>query len=279
MTRPPNYDLDGPFLCLSQHHKEDRRLKEDFNMGLGSLGRILIIAGLGLAGLGLESVVSPVRAGTITYTTTTGATTSGGPVRDVVTFTTSAGALTITLQNLQANPKDDTQALNGLSFTVGNGSLTGAKLSTSSGQEITIAKGGTFTLGPTVSTGWAISTSSNGTTETLSVLGTKIGPKHLIVGPVGIGGTYSNANSSIAGNKAHNPFLNQFATFTINVPGITAATTVKSATFSLSTALGTTVPGIALVPEPTSLVSSLIGLGLVGMVGIYRSQRRQQVAA
>ena len=243
-------------------------------MGLRSLGRILIIVGLGLAGLGLESVVSPVRAGSITYTTTTGATTPGGPVRDLVTFTTSAGALTITLQNLQANPKDISQALSGLSFTMGNGSLTGAKLSTSSGQEITIAKGGTFTLGPTVSTGWAISTSSNGTTETLSVIGTAIAPKHLIIGLHGIGGTYSNANGTIAGHKNNNPFLNQLATFTINAPGITAATTVTSTTFSFSPSPGITAPGIALVPEPTSLVSSLIGLGLVGMIGKFRSYPR-----
>ena len=33
------------------------------------------------------------------------------------------------------------------------------------------------------------------------------GPDYTLIGPPGPDGTYSNANGSIAGNPAHNPFL------------------------------------------------------------------------
>jgi hypothetical protein len=245
-----------------------------------SLRRILVVAGVGLAGLALGSVVAPARAGTITYVTPPGATVPDGAVRAEATFTTNAGALTITLKDLLANPKSAGQLLSDLVFTVGNGSLTGASLSSSSGQEITVNKNGTFTLGSTVAAGWVYTTSGGGTTGTLDVLSGPghAGPAHLIIGPPGPGGTYSNANGSIAGNGPHNPFLNQTATFTIDGAGITAATTITSATFSFGTTSGIFVHG-QVVPEPSSLILSLCGLGLVGSIGIYRSRRRRQTVA
>jgi hypothetical protein len=217
-------------------------------------------------------MVAPVHAGSITYVTPSGSSTTGGPVDAKASFTTGQGSLTITLVNLLANPKDVAQALSDLSFTVGNGTLSGASQSSSSGQEITIAKGGSFSLGSTGATGWAFSNSGGGTTGLLNVLGTPIGPAHLIIGPPGSGGTYSNANGSIVGNKPHNPFLNQVATFTLNASGITAATTITSATFSFGTTKGINVHGVA-VPEPSSLVLSMTAIGLAGIIGIRRSRR------
>jgi hypothetical protein len=61
------------------------------------------------------------------------------------------------------------------------------------------------------------------------------------------------------------------ATFTITGSGITASTTVTSATFSFGTTGGVNVPGQ--VPEPSALALSLVGIGLVGAVA-YRSRRR-----
>jgi MYXO-CTERM domain-containing protein len=237
--------------------------------------RIPIFAGVALAGLALGSAFAPAHAGSITYFAT-----SPNSMNEVVSanavFTTSANTLKITLSDTLANPHDVAQLLSDLSFTVGNGgSLTGATLSNSSGQENSIASGGTFTLGSTVATGWVPSLS--GTSGSLDVLsGGGAGPKHLIIGPPGTGGTYSNANPSIAGNGPHNPFLNQSATFTITGSGITATTTITSATFSFGTTTGITSPGF--VPEPSSLVLSASGFGLLGVVGVWRSRRRRQTA-
>jgi hypothetical protein len=124
-------------------------------------------------------------------------------------FTTSANTLNIALSDLQADPKDVAQLLSDLSFTVGNGgSLTGSTEASSAGQEITVNKDGSFTLGSTVGRGWVFSsTSSTGTLDVLA--GGGAGPTHLIIGPPGTGGVYDNANGSIAGNKAHNPFCGQ----------------------------------------------------------------------
>jgi MYXO-CTERM domain-containing protein len=196
-------------------------------------------------------------------------------------FTSSAGSLVITLFNLEANPTDIAQAISDVSFTVGNGSLTGATLSSSSGQAITIASNGTFTLGESAATGWVFGTSGGGADGSLDVLGAGgVGPTHLIIGPPGTGGTYSNANGSIAGNGPHNPFLDQSATFTITGSGITANTTITAATFSFGTTANdqaNTVVGVphSFVPEPSSLVLSVSGLGLLGLVGICRSRRRR----
>src|SRR5215471_3307698 len=114
----------------------------------------------------------------VTFFTPSGSTTSGGPVSDIVSFTTTAGSLVITLTNLQPNPTDVAQLLSDLSFTLSNGSLAGSSEGSSSGQEITVAGNGSFTLLGTVSTGWAYSDPTS-TSGLLNVLGTPIGPAHL----------------------------------------------------------------------------------------------------
>jgi len=166
------------------------------------LRKFLPFVGVALGLLALALTVAPSHAGSIVYVTPAGATESGGnPVQAEADFTTSAGSLTITLKDLFVNPKTVAQLLSDLSFTVGNGgSLTGASLASSSGQEITVAANGTFTTGSTVPTGWVPTLS--GTSGLLDVLNGPghAGPAHTIIGPPDGGGTYSNANNSIAGN-------------------------------------------------------------------------------
>jgi hypothetical protein len=182
-------------------------------------------------------------------------------------FTTGTNSISVSLSNLQANITDVAQALSDLSFTYSGSNLSGQTLTGSSSQEITVASNGTFSLGPTVSTGWALS-SPTSNTLLLNDLGAA-GPTHLILGPPGSGGTYSNANGSIAGNPAHNPFLNQTATFAISLAGITAATLINSATFSFGTTAGINVAGVpstSAVPLPGALplfATALVGIGLL----------------
>jgi hypothetical protein len=253
-------------------------------MRITSRRRDLVFSGLALAALAVGSVVTPVRAGTITYVTPAGSTIPAGAVDASATFTTSANTLTITLTDLLANPKDVGQLLSDLLFTTNGGSLTGSTQTAASSSEVTVAGNGSFT-GPTpisgvATVGWpyAVNSATSGTLDVLAAGGA--GPAHLIIGPPGGGGTYSAANGSIAGNGPHNPFLFESATFTITGSGITADTTITSATFSFGTTAGVTVPGVpGFVPEPSSLVLALCGLGVVGLARSYRSRRRSTVAA
>ena len=84
---------------------------------------------------------------------------------------------------------------------------------------------------------------------------------------------------SIAGNGPHNPFLDGTAMFTLDVPGVTSATTVTSAIFSFGTSSDCdlcTAPGTPrnnpTVPEPGTYVMIAVGLGLVGLAQLRRSK-------
>jgi hypothetical protein len=213
-----------------------------------------------------------------TFVTPANSSTAGGPVQDQVVFVVGSGVnvpvgtIQVTLTNQQANPNDVSQLLSDLSFTVANGSTTGATLASSSGQELTDNGNGSFSTGPTVPTGWVFSVTGGGTGVTLDDLNGPghAGPAHLIIGPPGGGGTYSDANGSIAGNGPHNPFLDQTASFTITGAGITANTQVTDAVFSFGTTSGVTVPGVTAVPEPGALVMGGLTAAAFALVSVAR---------
>lgn len=208
-----------------------------------------------------------VQASTITYVTPPGSTTTG-PVSASATFTTGAGTLLVTLNDLEANPADVSQLISDLDIVLSNGATAGT-LTSSSGQQITVNTDGSFVLGNIGSTGWGLNNNVGGGLQ-LDALG-YIGPAGLILGPPGSGGFYSNANGSIAGNNAHNPFLNQTATFNLSIPGVTSSTTVTSATFSFGTTAGLNLGGQVFVPEPSGIALVIGGLGALYS---FRSRRK-----
>lgn len=202
--------------------------------------------------------------------------TNGDPVSAKADFVVGAGKITVTLSNLQASIKDAGQLLSDLTFTIKGGDNGDSLYTSGSGTQVTISGTGVPTLGSTVNPKWRFSApGTNGfTLDGLSGANT---PKDTIIGPPGTNGDYSNANGSIAGNHAHNPFISETATFVISAPDVTASTSIASATFSFGTASGDNIDGkLVHAPEPTSLALAAIGLGCAGGV---RALRRKKIQA
>ena len=208
-------------------------------------------------------------ANTYTFMTPGGASVDDGPVSASATFVTGTNSVQVTLTNLLSNPTSAGQLLSDIFFIAGGlTSGTGSK-SPSTASYITVADDGTTSAatGPAV---WEL-TNSAGTYHLNGLFGKGAGgtgPHDLIIGPPGVGGTYSNANGSIAGNEPHNPFINQTATFTLALAGATSSTVISDVIFSFGTEEGSNV---AAVPIPAAVW--LFGSGLIGLIGIARRKR------
>ncbi len=218
--------------------------------------------------------VSVVHADTFTFATAPGATDSGGnPVSAEAIFTTSVSTVTLELINLLVNPKEVGQNISDISFKLNTG--TSASLTSSSGHERTVISGGTFSDGSVVAAGWVRSgTPTAGLTlDDLTGSG-HAGPKHTIIGDPGGGGTYSNANASIAGNGPHNPFLlgdlANPVVFNLSLVGASGTVTVFDVVFSFGTnsEIRDDVPGSP-VPEPGILILLGIAMAVVGVASRY----------
>jgi hypothetical protein len=205
------------------------------------------------------------RAAFIAFETPASSQTGGQPVDAQVSFTTSANTVQIVLQNDQADPKSATQCLSGLQFHLSAGQTSGT-LTSSSGIDRTIMGNGSYSDGANpVSSGWLLQTV--GSDLKLNDLGSD-SPLHAIVGPPNGSNAYANGNPSIK-NGPHNPHLAPSASFTLNVPGVTAASTVSSVVFQFNTSPGNNVAGAAVIPEPASA-------GVIGLCSIGACMRRRR---
>jgi hypothetical protein len=212
------------------------------------------------------------RAALITYMTPAGATVPpSSPVNATATFTTSTNQIVVALNNLIVNPTDFSQNISDLLFTVSTGQTSGTiNQALSSGVSRTVNGNGSFTDNGTVSPNhWALQTSGSQLYLNDLTGGNAI---RTIIGSPGSGGTYSNANGSIAGSNPHNPFLFGPVTFTLNVAGVTDSSTITAATFSFGGTAGVNVVGVVAIPEPAPFTST--AMGLTALAGVYALRRR-----
>ncbi len=222
-------------------------------------------------------------ATTMSFATSAGAVNGNSdPVAANVTITTgAAGAVTVTLTDTLASTLNAGQLLSDLFFTLSSAPTTALNTTTTptSAPLIDISGTGAVTTdaGPIVS--WGL-TSSGAVVHLDSLTG---GPAQTIIGP----GPYAGANGSIDGNGPHNPFINQTASFSFTVAGVTAATNITAASFSFGTMTGDNVSGCVVggpsctsvtTPEPIS--SALVGSGLIGLffLGRRRDDQKKQAS-
>jgi len=214
-----------------------------------------------------------------TFSTPTGSTAGGQPVSATATFTLNSVADTIHIDviNNTVNPKSVVQNVSDLFFTLTGPALTGS-LTGSNGNTMFVNDDGTTSPGSSnVSTGWLLDQTNSSTGLHLNGLGGAANqPAFTILGKPDASGVYSNANSSIAGNDPHNPFLVGTVGFDISVAGLTAGQTVTGVIFSFGTTAGTNVPANNVTPEGNSLL--LLAAGMMPLLGIGLRQIRRRKA-
>lgn len=235
---------------------------------------IMLTAAVGL--LAAEDVKASISYGT------TG-TVSDGSVNAQAIFTLGNGTLTVVLTDLLQNPVSDGVTISGFSF-----SISGATGITSFGGSGTLGKilngNGDYTAGSSASslTHWAAPLS--GTTVNMTTL-TGGKPNQLIIGPDDHGTLDGSGAYSGSGNNSifqHTPVVLGSATFTFDITGITANSTLSDVSFIFGTAGGAanTLRGNLLgsVPEPSTVLAGLLLLVPFG-VSTVRILRRNKIQA
>jgi hypothetical protein len=200
---------------------------------------------------------------TIQFQTMPGATVGGEPVNARATFTTSTDTVSIKLENLQADPNSVKAVIYDVMFSLSTGQNVGTITSTT-GIERTVNDDGTFSdSGPINLVDWGLFTSgSQLDLDRIAAPGQK---QHGVIGPPNtVSGEYDNAGGSIGGNNPHDPFWGESVDFVLNVPGVTAESTITAAALAFNTTSGNTVTVVP-VPEPASWVLACLAVGALSL--------------
>src|SRR5262249_1920952 len=110
-------------------------------------------------------------------------------------------------------------------------------------------------------TGWALESNVGSGLRLCGLCSGGDAPEHTIIGGPDPANPLrdTGANPSIAGNGPHNPFLAGVVSFTLNIPGLTAASVVNSVVFSVGTTQRDNVPAVQRVAAAPALL--LVGAG------------------
>jgi hypothetical protein len=196
---------------------------------------------------------------------------SDGSLAAEADFTTGAGFIDVTLTNLLAANviRSAGQALSDVTFTL-SGAPGTLGATTASGQQGNVSGAGlvTYTSGSPerfLGIGGGLFDITGKTITMEAIGGGK--PSQMIVPFVADGGTLSNVNN---GFQQFSPYTIGPATFHLDLSGVTADTTVTSATFSFGTGPDTDLPGDP-VPLPAGLM--LFGSALSGLLCLGRRRK------
>jgi hypothetical protein len=236
-----------------------------------------------ISALGILAIAGTLHASTFSFATPAGTTDVNGfdPVAASAIFAVSGNTITITLNNLQANPIEDAQILDALTFQLNGQSIGGTITHSMAVTEFIDVNGsGAFTPVTTNLPAWNLTDTivGSGTTVDFSFCNAKVtgmnctsmGTNPLeggIIGAPGPGSDYTNANSTIKGTAA-NPYIFEDIVFTITMPGGAFNSTQSSYTnllFGYSDTAGEyeAVGGVE-APEPSSfwMMAAALATGL-----------------
>lgn len=216
---------------------------------------------------GWASVPLAATAATQTFFSDPTNTTVGGEA----VFTPGANTITLTLTNTLADLQSLAQTLSDISFNVtGGGAVTTPSITTTANL-IGLTDGSTTQTHTTGTTNpWTLSASGGG--YLFTGLNGSDQTRTLILGSITSPSTYCVPKCPDGlGNSNFNPFIDQTATFTLGITGVTASSVISNVLFSF----GTQPETIVGVPIPAAVW--LFGSGLIGLIGIAR--RRSNAAA
>jgi hypothetical protein len=233
-----------------------------------------------ISALGTLAIAGTLHASTFGFSTPTGAKDVNGfdPVAASAIFTVSANVITITLSNLQANPTEDAQILDALTFQL-NGQTIGGTIALSMAETefIKVNNNDTYTQVTTNLPAWHLSDTVVGSTVDFSFCDAKVtgtnctsgGTKALeggIIGAPGPGNRYSNANGTILGSTA-NPYIFEDAVITIKMTSGNFNLSQGSYTnllFGYGDATGQYEAVAGEAPEPSSfwMMAAALAIGL-----------------
>ncbi|MGA3242660.1 MAG: PEP-CTERM sorting domain-containing protein [Bryobacteraceae bacterium] len=232
-----------------------------------------------ISALGILAIAGTLHASTFSFSTPTGAKDVNGvdPVAASAIFAVSANTITITLNNLEANPTEDAQILDALTFQLNNQTIGGTlTVSMAETEFVKVNDNDTYTQVTTNLPAWNLSDTVVGSTIDFSFCNAKVtgtnctstGTKPLEGGIIGApsGSDYTNANSTIKGSTA-NPYIFEDAVITIKMTSGTFDTAQSDYTNLLfgygdTTGQYEAVGGEA--PEPSSfwMMAAALALGL-----------------
>ena len=227
-------------------------------VGLGAhLGRATIITDV-VTGTGNQTGTSSTFSGTVTFR-----------------FDTTAGTLSVTLDNTTSKTYAAGDLMQGFSFDIsptGGASLSSATFSSVSGNLINVAGGGSYSSAGTAAISGTVNnitgTSNWQLSSTATGLTLKTSSGYTLIGSP-TGGNYSAANGSIKGNGPHNPFLQNSPTFVLDLPSIVGASNVNMTWATIYYTTGgvettTRINGGTPLPEPAAF--SLLAIPMVGLL-------------